>query len=335
MNDISELIIGHLRKSLNQKEEDEFYKWVNENQENKKLFFEAKAIYDALSDNTNWDMNDSWQRLLSKREAVHSRVKIIPLWKQICKYAAVASVAILLTSTFFLFNGKHEHDQPSPEYIAGDGIQSDMIVLPDGTKVNIGMMTNFRYASDYGKKDRIVYLEGEAFFDVAKCKDKPFIVKVKGQEIEALGTKFNVMAYTSDSIYTTTLLEGLVSLTSENASGSTILKPDQQFVYNKKIQTGTVNEVESSLYVAWINGYYYFPDQSLKSILNRLSNLYGIRFEVNSERLLDKKFTGTFYKGQSVKNILEIINLSIPIKYRVEDMRVIIEEMSNLNIENV
>lgn len=76
----------------------------------------------------------------------------------------------------------------------------------------MGSQTTFRYDPQYGKEKRVVYLEGEAFFNVAKQKDKPFIVVVNGQEIEALGTKFNVDAYPSDSVVTTTLLEGSIRL---------------------------------------------------------------------------------------------------------------------------
>jgi ferric-dicitrate binding protein FerR (iron transport regulator) len=322
----SELIIGYFKKSLDQEGMDEFYQWVNENPDNKKLFFETKTIFDAVSYSPVLDINDSWQRLLGKKTTERLNKRTF-LWKHISKYAAVASIAIILTSAaFFSFFNNNEFIPPSPEYITGNGIQSDMVILPDGTKVNIGSKTNFRFAPDYGKKDRIVYLEGEAYFDVVRHKDKPFIVKVNGQDIEALGTKFNVMAYASDSIYTTTLLEGSVSLSTRNITKKTILKPDQQFTYNKNNLSVTVSEVDASLYTAWVNGYYYFSDQNLKLILNKLSDIYGVTFEISSETLINKKFTGTFYRGQSVKNILEIINLSIPIKYEMKEQHIVIKE---------
>jgi len=94
-------------------------------------------------------------------------------------------------------------------YVGGDGLEADVVVLPDGTRVSLGTRTSFSYDSRYGKSERIVQLEGEAYFEVAKDKDKPFIVKTKEQSIEALGTKFNVSAYPTDSLLTTTLLEVL------------------------------------------------------------------------------------------------------------------------------
>ena len=144
------------------------------------------------------------------------------------------------------------------------------------------------------EKERTVYLEGEAYFEVAKDKDKPFIVKTKEQNIEALGTKFNVVAYASDSLLTTTLLEGAVRLKTENILHQTILKPNQQFIYNRNTHAGDVRNVDAKQFTSWTTGYYYFPEQSLEAILYRLSHVYGVQFTVTSEALNKRTFTGTF-----------------------------------------
>lgn len=107
-------------------------------------------------------------------------------------------------------------------------------------------------------------LEGEAYFEVAKDKDKPFIVKTKEQSIEALGTKFNVSAYPTDSLLTTTLLEGSVLLTTQNLLHPTVLKPNEQFVYNKRTRSALLQQVDANRFVSWTTGYYYFPNKVLK-----------------------------------------------------------------------
>ena len=140
--------------------------------------------------------------------------------------------------------------------------------------------TNFRYDPQYGKEKRVVYLEGEAFFNVAKQKDKPFIVVVNGQEIEALGTKFNVDAYPSDSVVTTTLLEGSIRLVSEKVNTSTVLTPNQQYIYHKNKGSYKVAQVDAALYTSWISGYYYFHEENLEGILARLGNIYGVSFRI-------------------------------------------------------
>lgn len=318
------LIIGYLQGRLTRTETDLFYLWVNETDDNKKLFFETKAIYDACKSsagNRTIDINKSWQRLLTKNR----RRKFSKKWQSIASYAAVAVFAgMLALSLNYILSPKTK--KITAKYIGGDGIQADKVVLPDGTTVVFASNTTFFYDSDYGKKDRVVHLEGEAYFEVAKEKSKPFIVRVKNQSIEALGTKFNVMAYPSDSLFTTTLLEGSVRLTTGSNNHKTVLKPNQQLVYNNQRNVLEVANVDASRYTSWINGYYYFSQQTLKAIFYKLSHVYGITFDVKSEELNKKIFTGTFYRGQSVNNIMEVIGLSIPIKYEINDRVVVVSE---------
>lgn len=101
--------------------------------------------------------------------------------------------AAAITSTVFIFSSR-EYDDRITSYVGGDGLEADVVVLPDGTRVSLGTRTSFSYDSRYGKSERIVQLEGEAYFEVAKDKDKPYCQDQR-QSIEALGTKFNVSAY--------------------------------------------------------------------------------------------------------------------------------------------
>lgn len=324
-NEHTELIIGYLQNNLTREETDCFYNWVNESASNKVLFFEIKAMYDAgLPLSTPLETSESWGRLLNKKKNLQSRR--FNLWYQISTYAAVALLAVAISSMYFLFFHEEDNNLYS-RYIGGDGLEADVVELPDGTHISLGSKTTFHYDKDYGKNKRIVYLEGEAYFDVAKQKDKPFIVKTKEQDIEALGTKFNVMAYPLDSLVITTLSEGSVRLTSLNMTHPTILKPDQQLIYNRNTKKSYLQDVDAQWYSSWKTGYYYFPQQSLQAILDRLSHVYGIKFTVNSEALNKRTFTGTFYRGQNIKDIMEIINLSIPIRYKIDDHHVTISEI--------
>ena len=182
-NEHTELIIGYLQNNLTQEETDCFYNWVNESASNKELFFEIKAMYDAgLPLSTPLETSESWGRLLNKKK--NSQSRRFNLWYQISTYAAVALFAVAISSMYFLFF--HEEDNSLySKYIGGDGLEADVVELPDGTHISLGSKTTFHYDKDYGKDKRIVYLEGEAYFDVAKQKDKPFIVKTKEQDIEA------------------------------------------------------------------------------------------------------------------------------------------------------
>jgi len=323
-NEHSELIIGYLQGRLQGRSLDDFYAWVNESADNKKLFFETKALYEACAPSRDIsEIHDSWLRLLHKRKS--RQRKRFTLLTRISTYAAVAIFAAAITSTVFLFFSR-EYDGWITSYVGGDGLEADVVVLPDGTRVSLGTRTSFSYDSRYGQSERVVQLEGEAYFEVTKDKDKPFIVNTKEQSIKALGTKFNVSAYPTDSLLITTLLEGSVLLTTQSLLHPTVLRPNEQFVYNKKTQSALL-QVDANRFVSWTTGYYYFPEQSLDAILYRLSHVYGVQFTVKSEALNRRTFTGTFYRGQSIKDIMEIIHLSIPIRYKIDDHHVTISEI--------
>ncbi len=323
-NEHTELIIGYLQGNLSKEETDLFYDWVNESASNKELFFEIKAMYDAgTSMGKPLNVDESWLHLLNKKE--NSQSCRLRLWYQIGSYVAVALIAVAISSVFF-FSSRDVDNGLYSRYIGGDGLEADVVELPDGTQVSLGSKTTFHYDKDFGKKQRIVYLEGEAYFDVAKQKDKPFIVKTKEQEIESLGTKLNVKAYPLDSLVITTLLEGSVRLTTLGIDRQAILQPNQQFVYNRNRKSISLNRVDAQQYTSWITGYYYFSEQTLESILDRLSHVYGAQFTIQSKDLNKRTFTGTFYRGESIKDIMEVINLSVPIKYKIDKRHVTISE---------
>lgn len=324
-NEHSELIIGYLQGRLQGQSLDDFYAWVNESADNKKLFFETKALYEACAPSRDAsEIHDSWLRLLGKRKS--RQRKRYSLLTRISTYAAVAMFAAAITSTVLL-SARPEREAKVTRYFGGDGLGADIVELPDGTQVSLGSQTIFSYDDRYGETDRIVYLEGEAYFEVAKQQNKPFIVKTKEQDIEALGTKFNVMAYPTDSLLTTTLLDGTVLLTTKALSHQIVLKPDEQLIYNRNTRSTSVHHVDASQFVAWTTGYYYFPEQSLETILYRLSHVYGVTFTVRSDALNRRYFSGTFYRGQSLKDIMEIIHLSIPIRYKIDGHHVTIDEI--------
>jgi ferric-dicitrate binding protein FerR (iron transport regulator) len=321
--EISGLILKHLQGTLSNEEACIFYDWIELDKYNKIFYFEIKALYDEGKYNANIiDIEHSWEKLLRKKISYKENKNI---WRTIISYAAIVALAIALTSFYFIFN---KDNSPKlkliSSYIGGDGLNADIIVLPDGTRVSLGSKTNFSYDPDYGKKERNVYLEGEAFFDVKQQKDKPFIVNAKEISVKALGTSFNIMAYPGDSLLIATLLEGSISIAGKGISPNTVLTPNQQFVFNYNKSRSNVSNVYADDYTKWTSGYYYFEEQSLKAILHRLSYVYGITFDIKSKDLKDKIFTGTFYRGQNPKDIMEIINLSHPIKYRIDERHVTI-----------
>ena len=164
-NEHSELIIGYLQGRLQGRSLDDFYAWVNESADNKKLFFETKALYEACAPSRDVsEIHDSWLRLLHKRKS--RQRKRFTLLTRISTYAAVAIFAAAITSTVFLFFSR-EYDGWITSYVGGDGLEADVVVLPDGTRVSLGTRTSFSYDSRYGQSERVVQLEGESYLKIS------------------------------------------------------------------------------------------------------------------------------------------------------------------------
>lgn len=191
------------------------------------------------------------------------------------------------------------------------------VVLPDGTHVWLNAASSLTYATSIANlKERKVELKGEAYFEVARQeKDqvkKPFIVKSRNQEVEVLGTHFNISSYEQESLTATTLLEGRVKVSRQNAFEETI-SPGEQSLVGKGI---AVNKVDTSTAVAWKNGLFRFENANIYTVMNQFSRWYN--FDVKYEgKAPANKFNGEIYRNLNASKALKILSYA-KIKFRVE-----------------
>jgi transmembrane sensor len=195
------------------------------------------------------------------------------------------------------------------------------IELEDGTKVWLNAASSIKFPQVFTDKIRQVELSGEAYFEVAKNKAKPFIVKANGVQIQVFGTHFNINAYSDNSSIATTLLEGSVSMT---CSGATvILKPGQQGVSGKNGLPIKASFVDTEEVMAWKNGLFIFHDESIANIMKQVSRWYDVDVEYR-DGAQNKEFGGTISKYRNITELLNNIQLTQTIHYKLEGRRVII-----------
>ncbi|KAF2508309.1 FecR family protein [Flavobacterium foetidum] len=194
------------------------------------------------------------------------------------------------------------------------------IVLADGTKVYLNAVSSLKYPTQFNGDKRVVELEGEAYFEVAKNKNKPFIVKSDNQSIEVLGTHFNVHSYANESVVKTTLLEGSVAVTSKNQKA--ILKPGQQSDVSESFSKIKVREVDTEEAVAWKNGRFKFDNADLKNVMRQLERWYGIKVEYRGD-VSDVRFSGGTFRNKNLSEVLKVLEFS-NIKFKVEGKTVIV-----------
>nr|WP_121271786.1 FecR family protein [Pedobacter schmidteae] len=193
------------------------------------------------------------------------------------------------------------------------------INLPDGSLVWLNAASSLSYSTaliNQGK--RIVNLSGEAYFEVAKDKAHPFIVRSGLQEIEVLGTHFNVNSYPEDRLMKTTLLEGSlrVSLPGKTDQPAVILAPGQQAALrNGKLNVGTV---DTEMAIDWKNGYFNFNNETLDDIMNKLSRWYGVDIIYAEASLKQETFVGSINRYQKISKVLQLLQQTGIIRFNIE-----------------
>lgn len=201
--------------------------------------------------------------------------------------------------------------------------------LSDGTLVHLNSGTTLKYPVKFiAGENRQVFLDGEAFFDVAKDKKHPFIVNADNLNVRVLGTHFNVSNYPEDAATDVVLVEGSVGMYNTNqefnADKNTILKPGYKGSFNKGNATILTKPVITDIYTSWINGGLTFRNMTFKNIITKLERRYNVTIINKNEKLANEKFNASF-KEESIENVMSYFNDIHGINYTIKNNQILIK----------
>lgn len=332
MNHISEITVHILNDEHSEEEMREFMEWYNASIENKELFFQIKHIYELRNKDSNSDNKEllkSWDRLMEKirlkQEPVQLKKSTNKNLLRKISIAGVAAVILILTIIGIRINYANNTWIEVQSNTPGN---LKKIELSDGSTVHLNASSTLKYPKKFNRKSRELFLDGEAYFNVTKDSSHPFIINLDNQQIEVLGTEFNVLAYSTDHTAVTTLITGSVKLTTfesdKSMKAEVILQPGDQAIFDKKTSTYQVVHAETENVASWIEGEYTFKKKSLEEIANRLEKIYHITFIIQDESLKDKSYTGKFFSYQTIDEIVDILNFKNDIKYEIDNDTVLL-----------
>jgi transmembrane sensor len=195
------------------------------------------------------------------------------------------------------------------------------LILPDGTVTWLDAASSLRYPLQFAENERRVELIGQAYFEVAKDKSKPFKVISKNQQIEVLGTHFNVNAYSDDAKIITTLIEGSVRVSFKDQSAGELLKPGQRSVLQGTTIEVSEADVEEAL--AWKNDRFVFEKDDIGTMLRKIERWYDVDFEYD-HGLDGLEMEGHLSRNKTLSETLRVLQLSGNIKFKVEGRRVVV-----------
>jgi len=241
---------------------------------------------------------------------------------EIAKEAGVSIHKSANGQLIYTVQQQEETTSPSYQTIATPRGGQYQIILPDSTKVWLNASSSLRYPANFTGKERLVELSGEAYFEVAKRVKQPFRVKTATQELEVLGTTFNVCAYPEEGLTTTVVASGAVSVLASGASQKQrILRAGDQNILNNQTHEMQLSQANLTQMLSWKNGYFIFDNSPLSEIMNKIARWYDIEvaYEGNVQQ---RKFGGTFNRHKDFADLLSGLEFSGNVHFKIEGRRV-------------
>lgn len=328
---IRSILLKGKRKDNSSKDKEEMYALFY--QPGKEYEIKDILLEDLMSENAG-DQQPSdfrnlfistWAAILKKKKKKRKNLRYL---NSISKIAAAITIGLFIG----LFLNSSKERKIEPVYYtahAPKGSVSQM-VLPDSSVIYLNADSKIKYSFNGKDGIREVYLEGEAWFDVQKNEEKPFLVCTPFYNINVTGTQFNVKAYESDNSITTTLEEGKIILQSTDnfkLAEEVIIDPGEQAILEKDSKELTIKKVNTKWFTSWKDNRLIFVNMNLKDLVILLERKYGVDIEVRNKEILDLHFDGTI-KNESIMEFLDIIQNALPIHYDIVGQKI---EITNKN----
>lgn len=269
--------------------------WLSESNENQQYFNQIKEAWGAYGVSHvsfSPDKNEAWQKINSAIGENKSNTRKLIIWS-----ARIAASVIILFGIFYLVNNKfvnpnnQEFATLSTEKTSG----SRKLVLPDSTVVWLNKSTTIKYPKEFAKKERLVYLNGEAFFEVSKNANRPFIIETQNTITKVVGTSFNLRAFENENEVKIIVNSGRVEFYSKKEeSNKVILTKNLAGLYNKKNNTVLSTDIFDVNYQSWKTGKLFFYNTRLSDVCMTLENQYNKKIILLNPELENMKMIASF-----------------------------------------
>ncbi|GAB6007802.1 FecR family protein [Dysgonomonas reticulitermitis] len=280
---------------------------------------ELNDILSGIWDNFEGDVisETDFDQLIGKLAIVPRQKKRQHLFYKVGRIAAAILIPFIIGLNIYYYTD----NKKLTDFVAGSTSvniasgEKAQITLPDGTAIFLNAATSISYSSDFGLKNREIFLSGEAYLDVVKNEKIPFYVNTDLIRIKVLGTKFNVNTYDDSPIIETSLIEGSIELTTKGAKPQTIiLSPQEKATYYKDHDILSIFKTTTHFETAWLRGELVFRSVKFSDIMEKLERRYGVDIEITGADYNKHLFTGSF-KEDYIDGILKILQLHYNFEY--------------------
>ena len=322
-------ITKYLSSEMDKYEEKEFKKQINKSKQNKEAFYKIKKDWEMIGkyeEKETFNVESAWNKLhkrLEKNELLPKKDNSFKVdFNKITRIAAIFIVGILLSFFGYYAINNYQKDKMILAETSNTE-QVKQIILEDGSIVYLNINSKLNYPKQFDKDIRVVEFEGEAFFEIARMPEKPFIIKSKDTEIKVLGTSFNVNTNFNGKKLEVTVKTGKVKLyDTKNLKNSIILEKGQKgSLINNKIEKKINNDAN---YLSWKTKYFEFNGEKLFKVVKTLNKAYNVNIVFESNVIANDKIHTTF-DDNSLDTILQILSTSHDLKVEKQKNKIVLK----------
>lgn len=291
--------------------------WLDESDEHARELFRVEEIYHLgrTDESADAKKTEKAEKQLFKRlkqeEAKRYKVRRMYTWM---RYAAMLIGIFFISGLSYHIYQTHNEANALVAVTARDEVKE--LMLPDGTKVWLNKHTTLKYPRDFSDKTRSVYMEGEAYFEVKRNKEKPFLVRSEAMQVRVLGTVFNMKSDKTNRSAVATLIKGEIEVKGNHDEGMIVLAPGQKAELNAVSRRLVVKQVDTGI-ENWHNNQFVFEKADIFTIARTLENSYGVRIILAPDMNSTKTYSGTLMKKKGVEEMLNQIKNVIPVEYKI------------------
>lgn len=327
------LIEDYSKKTIRSEDLTDLLIWVDSSQQNQQLFRETLQAFETADQflNKPVDQQKAWtsiQQHLAKNTIVQTAVIKKISYRRYISMAAAAILILILPVIYFTVNRAKPVATVTYHEIYNPKGQKRLVAMPDGSNIYLNGDSKIRYAQNFNTGKRLVYLQGEAFFDVQHRDKQPFVVYTGKVSTTVLGTSFNINAYQSAKTISITVQSGKVGvIVKHNGKAEPVkfLLPNEQLNITKGNGTATKATVNATDFDSWREYKLFFYNKPLSEIAEIVAREYDVKVVIKSEALKAMKLTAKFNKS-TVNQVMEVIARLSGAKYKIYENKVIIYE---------
>lgn len=332
MNELNEEILKkYLEGECSEAEFIQVNHWMKESKENARQLFLMEETYQIGKRNPSTEKKQTEQaevRLYKRlRQETNAQQRVLKM-RHWMRYAAIITV-VLLTGT----GVGYWIQKPAPPEMLVASASNDVrtVILPDGTKVWLNHSATLTYPRQFAGNERSVHLEGEAYFEVTKNRQKPFIVESEAMRVRVLGTTFNFKSSHDCRLAEASLIEGEIEVKGKNEEGMIVLVPGQKAELNKSTRRLQVKQVDARMDAVWHNGLIPFEQADIFAIAKTLERFYGVKIILSPDIQSSKTYSGVIKRKDNIESVLRSLHNSIPIRYKIEGNNIFISSLTHVS----